>query len=140
MIYRDTIDSRLSRLSSAMRILRELAQEHKDAFLNDKLKLGAGKYYLLEVIQICLDIGNHLIGINGWEKPTDYASVFSILTENGVLTSELGNDLVQMARFRNRIVHLYGDFDNELLYEILRTRLKNIDSYVQVIHRFIDTH
>ncbi len=54
--------------------------------IKDKLKLGAGKYYLLEAIQICLDIGNHLIGIMGWEKPSDYASVFTTLAENEVLS------------------------------------------------------
>ena len=140
MIHRDTIDSRLSRLSTTMVVLRELSQEKKNAFLKDKVKLGAGKYYLLEAIQICLDVGNHLIGIMGWEKPSDYASVFTILATNEVLSDQFGESLAQMARFRNRIVHLYGDFDNEMLYEILTNNLKDIDTYVQIIHGFIESH
>jgi len=139
MINRDIIDSRLSRLSITMTILRELAEENKESFLKDRLKLGAGKYYFLEAIQICLDIGNHLIGIKGWDRPSDYASVFTILATNGVLSIPFGEQLAQMARFRNRIVHLYGDFDNEMLYEILRNNLGDIDAYVRIIHEFIDS-
>ncbi|MDF1539824.1 MAG: DUF86 domain-containing protein [Candidatus Thorarchaeota archaeon] len=140
MIHRDTIDSRLSRLSTTMNILRDLSKEEKSSFLKDKLKLGAGKYYLLEAIQICLDIGNHLIGIMGWEKPSDYASVFTILAANNVFSNQFGESLAQMARFRNRIVHLYGDFDNEMLFEILMNNLKDIDTFVQTIHEFVESH
>ncbi len=45
-----------------------------------------------------------------------------------------------MARFRDRIVHLYGEFDNEMLFMILKHNLKDIDLYVNIIHEFIESH
>lgn len=135
----DIIDTRLSKLTETMRLLRGFAQEKKSAFLEDQIKLGAAKYYLLEAIQVCLDIGNHIIGSMGWERPQDYASVFRILQENQVLPIELADKLEEMARFRNRIVHLYGDFDNEILYSVLNEDLSDIDSFASHIVKFMNT-
>lgn len=135
----DIIDTRLSKLTETMRLLRGFAQEKKSAFLEDQIKLGAAKYYLLEAIQVCLDIGNHIIGSMGWERPQDYASVFRILQENQVLPIELADKLEEMARFRNRIVHLYGDFDNEILCSVLNEDLSDIDSFASHIVKFMNT-
>lgn len=134
----DVIDAKLARLTTTMNLLRDIAQEEKGAFLADRIKLGAAKYYLLEAIQICLDIGNHIIGSRGWERPQDYASVFRILEKNQVLPTGLAESLQEMARFRNRIVHLYGDFDNEILYSILQENIGDIDSFAQHIVQFIE--
>ncbi|MBS3795558.1 MAG: DUF86 domain-containing protein [Candidatus Thorarchaeota archaeon] len=135
----DIIDTRLSKLSETMRLLRGVAQEDKSVFLHDQIKLGAAKYYLLEAIQICLDIGNHIIGSMGWERPQDYASVFRILEQNQVLPKELAEKLEEMARFRNRIVHLYGDFDNEILYSVLNEDISDIDSFADHVLKFMKT-
>ncbi|MGV9170128.1 MAG: type VII toxin-antitoxin system HepT family RNase toxin, partial [Promethearchaeia archaeon] len=98
----EIIDNRLTRLTESMKLLRGFAQEKKSVFLENQIKLGAAKYYLLEAIQVCLDIGNHIIGSMGWERPQDYASVFRILQKNQVLPKELADKLEEMARFRNR--------------------------------------
>ncbi len=132
------IDARLARLTATVGLLRNIAQEEKRVFLEDRIRLGAAKYYLLEAIQICLDIGNHIIGSRGWERPQDYASVFDILQKNQVLPTSLAEKLEEMARFRNRIVHLYGDFDNEILYSVLQENVGDIDLFAQCIVQFIE--
>ncbi|MGV9102776.1 MAG: type VII toxin-antitoxin system HepT family RNase toxin [Candidatus Thorarchaeota archaeon] len=135
----EIIDNRLTRLTESMKLLRGFAQEKKSVFLENQIKLGAAKYYLLEAIQVCLDIGNHIIGSMGWERPQDYASVFRILQKNQVLPKELADKLEEMARFRNRIVHLYGDFDNEILYSVLNKDISDIDSFATHIVKFMKT-
>ena len=134
----NVMDAKLARLTTTMSLLRDIAEEEKETFLADRIKLGAAKYYLLEAIQICLDIGNHIIGSMGWERPQDYASVFEILEKNQVLPTNLAESLQEMARFRNRIVHLYGDFDNEILYSILQENVGDIDLLAQHIVQFIE--
>lgn len=134
----NVMDAKLARLTTTMSLLRDIAEEEKETFLADRIKMGAAKYYLLEAIQICLDIGNHIIGSMGWERPQDYASVFEILEKNQVLPTNLAESLQEMARFRNRIVHLYGDFDNEILYSILQENVGDIDLLAQHIVQFIE--
>lgn len=40
-------------------------------------------------------------------------------------------DLVSMAKFRNRLVHIYWEVDDELLYRILTTNLKDIERFLK---------
>ena len=43
----------------------------------------------------------------------------------------------KMARFRNRLVHLYWEIDNETVYNILQGDLDDIDHFVSCICVFI---
>ncbi len=43
----------------------------------------------------------------------------------------------QMARFRNRIVHLYWDLDLDLIYDYLTGRLSDVDSYLRAIEEYL---
>jgi uncharacterized protein YutE (UPF0331/DUF86 family) len=47
-------------------------------------------------------------------SPEDYGDTFKVLDEGGILDEEFATKLVSMARFRNRLVHLYWDVDNVL--------------------------
>ena len=42
---------------------------------------------------------------------------------------ELCQKLMQMAKFRNRLVHLYGEIDNKYVYGFLNNDLEDIRSY-----------
>jgi uncharacterized protein YutE (UPF0331/DUF86 family) len=42
-----------------------------------------------------------------------------------------------MARFRNRIVHIYWDVNLDLVHEYLTGRLGDLDSYVAAIEEYM---
>ena len=50
---------------------------------------------------------------NGFRTPEDYADTFKVLSERGAFDEEFTKTLSQMARFRNRLVHIYWEIDNE---------------------------
>jgi len=45
--------------------------------------------------------------------------------------------LMEMAGYRNRIVHFYHEITNEELYAILQNDLKDIEQFVSEIGKFI---
>ena len=45
----------------------------------------------------------------------DYADSFYVLGENNIVDESLVLKLRQMAKFRNRLVHLYGDIDDKFV-------------------------
>jgi uncharacterized protein YutE (UPF0331/DUF86 family) len=47
------------------------------------------------------------------------------------ITSEVLTALIQMARFRNRLVHIYWDIDDVELHRIVRTRLNDIRRFLR---------
>ena len=71
--------------------------------------IGSAKYYLQVSIECCLDVTNHIIASEHFRAPKDYADSFMVIEEEGLVSDELGKRLRQMAKFRNRLVHLYGE-------------------------------
>lgn len=106
-------------------------------FLGDALASGAAKYYLQTAIETCIDIGNHIISSEGYRAPRDYRDVFTILEENGVVRSVQADNLRQMAGLRNRLVHLYWEIDDKLIFQFLQTNLSDFTEYNQAVLDFI---
>jgi uncharacterized protein YutE (UPF0331/DUF86 family) len=99
----------------------------------DKILIGSAKYYLQISTECCLDVANHIIASEKLRSPRDYADAFMVIQEEGLISSELGTILRQMAKFRNRLVHLYGEIDNDYIYEYIKGDLKDLEEYKKVI-------
>jgi uncharacterized protein YutE (UPF0331/DUF86 family) len=113
--------------------LNKISKSSEQAFLKDKILIGSAKYYLQVSIECCLDIVNHIIASERFRAPRDYADSFSILEENGILESSLVIKLRQMAKFRNRLVHLYGEIDDKFVYEFIKKDIEDIRKFKNII-------
>jgi len=89
-------------------------------------------------IEICLDIGRRLIATEGFRYPSDNQDVFRVLNEVEILPATLLPALVEMARFRNLIVHDYAQINNERVYHILQTRLGDFAAFAQAIGVYLE--
>jgi uncharacterized protein YutE (UPF0331/DUF86 family) len=88
-------------------------------------------------IEGTVDLSNHIISKNGFRTPEDYADTFRVMEEKGVFDAELTGSLIQMARFRNRLVHIYWDIDDAGIYRIIQTRLQDIRRFLREIGNFL---
>lgn len=86
--------------------------------------------------QACLDLGNHVISIKGFEMPERYEDIIVTLAKEKVISENLAKSLEGMGGFRNLIAHGYFKIDLNKLYSYLKkTRdikrfLKRIDSFL----------
>ena len=80
-----------------------------------------------------LGYSNHIIAAKGFRAPRDYADSFKVLEEHDVLDEELGMKLRQMAKFRNRLVHLYGEIDDAYVYTFIMHDIQDILEFKKVI-------
>lgn len=92
---------------------------------------------LQEVIQACIDIGNHIIADEGFRQPEDYRDIFAVLAEEGIVTRVLQARMEHMVGFRNLIVHMYEKVDLEIVYAIYRRHLVDFLSFIKAIRRFV---
>lgn len=65
--------------------------------------------------------------------PTDYADSFKVLEENNILKPDISLKLRQMVKFRNRLVHLYGEIDDVYIIEFIKNDLKDIEQLKTII-------
>lgn len=123
----------LRRIAEYTGYLRRLAQTPRDEFVGDFVRLGSAKYYLQTAIEACLDLAQHLIAAQGWRTPQTYADTFDVLAEHGVVPPDFLPALRSMARFRNRLVHLYWEVDPTVLYQLLQENLPDFDRFARLI-------
>ena len=133
MIFTERITDKFSRLDEYLGVLDGMRATPIDKFLKDKVLVGGAKYYLQVSIECCLDIANHIIAAEGFRAPRDYADSFKVLEEHNVVDEDLGMKLREMAKFRNRLVHLYGDIDDEYVYEFMGKDLDDILEFKRAI-------
>lgn len=127
MVSIEKIVQKFLQLDEYLGLLRDISRTPINDFLNDKIIIGSAKYYLQVSIECCLDVANHIIASEHFRAPKDYADSFKVIEERGLIPSDLAQKLRQMAKFRNRLVHLYGEVDNAYVYEFMKEDLKDIE-------------
>ncbi len=138
MIDRDIFESKIDLMMKNLEYLDEVKMEDSEDFLRSFEKIQATKHSLQEVIEASLDIANNLISRQGWPRAETYAEMFERLCENQVICEDLKDKLVDMARFRNLLVHRYGSIDDERLFEILQESLGDIHRFIEVIYAYME--
>ena len=114
-------------------ILQKIRETPSGDFLKDKILVGSAKYYVQVSIESCLDVANHIIAAEGFRAPRDYADSFRVLEEKNLIAEALCTRLCQMAKFRKRLVHLYGEIDDAYVYDYISTELNDILEFKKII-------
>ena len=109
-----------------LRYLGEAGSLSKESFLSIYRDIQATKYSLLEIVEACIDIANYIISAKGFRRKEAYSEMFKILGENGVLEKELSRKFQDMSRFRNLLVHRYGEVDNTRILSIVKHTLSRV--------------
>ena len=132
---------KVRKLTSEILIMLERLEDLKkmtlDDFLSDPHKIGSAKYSFVVAIESMIDLCNHIITKNGYRTPEDYADTFRVLFEKGAFDEAFINTLIRMARFRNRLVHVYWKVDDREIYNILQSNLQDIPIFLRKIGAFI---
>ena len=132
---------KIAKLVSEMRKAVTRLQYHKtlarETFLSDPDKVSSAKYNFVVAIESAIDICNHVISQNSYRVPDDYADTFQVLGENGAFDKDFIHDLKEMARFRNRLIHVYMELDDEQVFNILLSRLDDFKTFLDGIAVFL---
>jgi len=132
---------RIRRLLDRLRVetdrLRRLTDLPTNELLNDEVALGAAQFRFLLAIEVCVDIGRHIIAAQGLSAADTYADVFTSLSRAGIIAADRVESLRAMARFRNRLVHLYDETDDAEIIKALQHDLGDLDAFRQQISEFV---
>jgi uncharacterized protein YutE (UPF0331/DUF86 family) len=85
-----------------------------------------------------IDLGTQLVTEQSARPPSDYADVFRILGEKGVIPGDLALRLGNAAKQRNLIVHLYMEIDDLAVFASL-AYLDNLREFATAVERLADS-
>ena len=94
-------------------------------------------YNLQVAIEVCLDIGSHIISEKAFGTPEIYSDIARILAKNKVIPENFETIFIKMAGFRNIIVHEYLQIDLKRVYNNLQ-RLQDFREYIKYIKEFLE--
>lgn len=111
-----------------------------DQFLSDRRNPAAAESFLRRALEGLLDLGRHILSKGFGEGVVEYKKVAERLAENGVLTAETGRRLVEMAGYRNRLVHFYDEPTHQELFQICTGRRADVEVVVDEIVGWLRQH
>jgi len=89
------------------------------------------------MIETCLDISGHIISDEEYRVPENYADMFKVLQENGIINESLLDALIKMAKFRNIVVHHYDKIDAAIVIRILTRNLEDFNHFKNAIVSYL---
>jgi len=138
----DRIKEHLKRLNKYYLNLLEIQKIEKETFMQEDLYQASSERYLQIAIESCLNIGNRMISLYQFKKPVDtpetYADIFVGMKKLGVFDDDFAQRLVKMAKFRNRLVHLYWEIDAETLHLFIKNDLKDFKLFEQNVVEYLN--
>lgn len=134
---RNRLRGKLGDISSSTARLQALLAEGREAFLQNPDSQDIARSRLLTAIEAALNICFHLCARQLEQVPEEYAACFQRLGENGLIPAGLAGRLARMARFRNRLVHLYWDIDYGEVFDFLPDGLTDLREYAKTVGRLL---
>lgn len=135
MVDRASIETRLQRLSELTAELAAIRREGRSRYEDETRTALAAQHALQQAVQVCIDIGAHMISELGLAVPDDYRGVFQELRKAG-LDGALADRLSSAAGMRNILVHGYLDVDEDIVWDALEN-LEDFSAFAAAIERLV---
>jgi uncharacterized protein YutE (UPF0331/DUF86 family) len=115
----ESIESRLEHLADLLDELERIRIDGHDAYAEEFRRRLAARHAIQLAVQICVDIGAHMIAELGVRMPDDYKGIFEALRDPVGLDPVLAKRLSDAAGMRNVLVHVYLEVDDDKVWEAL---------------------
>jgi len=116
--------------------LRGLPHSSLAEFLSDRRNPPATESLVRRAIQALFDVLRHLVAKGRGRGVLEYKELARLAAKEGLIRDpHLAKVAVQIAGFRNRLVHFYQEVTPEELYGILETDLGDLEGLCQELRQ-----
>lgn len=88
---------------------------------------------LTRAVQLCVDIGSHIISTSGESAPATMGDVFNTLDKLGVITPTVCETMKKAVGFRNIAIHNYEAINWEIVFAICKNSPADFREFVKEI-------
>ncbi len=117
--------------------IRAYAAQPDADFFADERNLYTVMHLLLICIEAVAGVCNHLLAKTARRSPASYGECFEGLREAGIIDDTLAGRLIQMARFRNILVHRYWQVQPERVLRYARENLGDFEAFLRSVGQFV---
>jgi len=123
------IESKLAIIRESVTELEKIGKNvSQEEFEKNKEKFAVAEHFLRRALEAVFDIGGHIISrftYSPGKRPKTLKEIALELGQRKIVDSKFAQDkLVEMAGYRNRMVHFYDEITPKELYQIITRDLK----------------
>jgi uncharacterized protein YutE (UPF0331/DUF86 family) len=93
---------------------------------------------LSRAIQLCVDIGAHLIASTSDPAPATMGQTFELLGQQKIIPAELAGRMQRAVGFRNIVIHNYEVIDWQVVYALARDHLGDFTTFARAMAHHLD--
>ena len=137
MTDRDLVAKKLARIVTCLQELRTMAA--LDRIRDDVREKRFVEHTLQIAIQSALDVASHIASDERLGEPETNRALFQLLARADVVTNDLAQRLAEMVGFRNVLVYGYDDVQIQIVEDVMRNHLGDLDEFVGAVKRHLDS-
>lgn len=127
------VEDKISQVQKYVHILHAYQEHSQTAIEQDVTLRGAVERYLYLLAQTTIDLAEVTAAYKKMRKPATMSETFDILSEGGVITETLRENMIRLTGFRNVLAHDYTKIDYGIVYDVLTNRLVDVEEFVQAV-------
>jgi uncharacterized protein YutE (UPF0331/DUF86 family) len=134
-LTRQKIFEKLHLLERYLDYLKKIKKEVKsrEEFLKDFHLFGLAERYLQLACQTIIDTLDLIIIEEDIEKPESRMEQISLLCNHKIISGSLASKLEDIVKFRNIIVHEYGEIDRKKVYKNFISKIEDFEIFKKEI-------
>jgi uncharacterized protein YutE (UPF0331/DUF86 family) len=131
-----------NKVNQILKILERYMEElngMKPLNLNELKKVEkryATAFLIEQIVNECINLGNHLISTLDLETPSSFKEVFDNLVKGKIITTKTAEKMKFLVEIRNVIAHRYRSFSNQDLLNAVK-KIGAVKEYVNEILKSI---
>ena len=123
----------INKKTSIDRFIKRINEDFQDDFLTNYTKQDAVILNIERACQAAIDMGNRLLKINNPGLPQSNRDTFLKLEKNKIISIDLSMKMQAMTGFRNLALHDYSSVNIEVVVNIVKNHLQDIQQQSEVI-------
>ncbi len=135
---KESVENKLFRLKQICIILEETGKSSKEDFLKDYKINSIGMFNLMVGITIILDVGQHFLTRHANKTAQEYKDIVRLLGEYNIIPLKLSQESVEMAKFRNLLVHDYDKIEEAKVYDYIQKAPDIFRQFARYYIEFMD--
>ncbi|WP_303784448.1 DUF86 domain-containing protein [Azovibrio restrictus] len=130
---REVIGQKIESLRRCVARIREKTPATAAALATDVDAQDILTLNLTRAVQLCVDIGAHLIAQQNHPAPDTMGQTFDLLADMGVIQEELAIRMKKAVGFRNIAVHNYEAIDWQITHTIATRHLQDFAEFASAV-------
>ncbi len=130
---REVIEQKIESLRRSVERVRQKCPATATALAGDPDAQDILTLNLSRAVQLCVDIGAHLIAEHNQPAPDTMGQTFDVLAEMDVISAELAVRMKKAVGFRNIAVHNYEAIDWEITHAIATRHMIDFAEFASAV-------